>query len=138
MVDKSVILSRVEQIDKHLNKLYDFKDLSYDNFIKDWIPQDVVEYNLFQIINHIIDMVEHIVVDDDYGLPSTSYEAIQILFDKGIIDERDLDLLKKMIGFRNVVGHEYININKEIVYNILTKNLPEIKVVVSKIIKKFL
>ncbi len=46
-------------------------------------------------------------------------------------------MLKKMIGFRNVIGHEYININKEIVYNILMNNLSSIKTVVSKIVQSF-
>ncbi|MFH1338479.1 MAG: DUF86 domain-containing protein [Candidatus Omnitrophota bacterium] len=138
MVDKNVIISRVEQIDKHLDKLNPYISLTYEQFLKDSITQDVVEYNLFQIVNHIVDVVEHIVVDEDYGLPSTSYEAIQIFLDKEVIDKTDLKLLKEMIGFRNVVGHEYININKEIVYNILKSNLPDIKRIVSKIVQKFI
>ena len=138
MVDKNVVASRVEQIDKHLDRISSYCKLSYDDFLNDIISQDVVEYNLFQIINHIIDIIEHIVVDEDYGLPATSYEAAVILSDKKIINENDLDLFKKMIGFRNIIGHEYININKEIVYNILTNNLPEIKKIVSKIVQKLI
>ncbi|MFH1772470.1 MAG: DUF86 domain-containing protein [Candidatus Omnitrophota bacterium] len=138
MVDKNVIYSRAEQIDKHLDKISKYKSISYEDFINDEISQDVIEYNLFQIINHIIDMVERVVVDENYGLPSTAYEAVQILSEKEVINGKELDLLKKMIGFRNVVGHEYININKEIVYNILTGNLNQIKTVVSRIVQKFL
>ncbi|MFH1847036.1 MAG: HepT-like ribonuclease domain-containing protein, partial [Candidatus Omnitrophota bacterium] len=67
MVDKNVIISRVEQIDKHLNRVFVYKNISFEKFQKDLIAQDVVEYNFFQIINHIIDMIEHIVVDEDYG-----------------------------------------------------------------------
>ncbi|MFH1846375.1 MAG: HepT-like ribonuclease domain-containing protein, partial [Candidatus Omnitrophota bacterium] len=67
MVDKNVIISRVEQIDKHLNRIFVYKNISFEKFQKDLIAQDVVEYNFFQIINHIIDMIEHIVVDEDYG-----------------------------------------------------------------------
>ncbi len=108
MVDKFVITSRVEQIDKHLEKLSAYKEFSFKNFLNDPIVQDVVEYNLFRIVNHIIDIIEHVVVDENYGLPASSYEAAQILSEKGIINKRDLDMLKKMTGFRNVIGHEYI------------------------------
>lgn len=138
MVNKNMIISRVEQIDKHVEKLASYVSLTYEQFLNDSIAEDVVEYNLFQIVNHIVDVVEHIVVDEDYGLPSTSYEAIQIFFDKEVIDKTDLKLLKEMIGFRNVVGHEYININKEIVYNILKSNLSDIKRIVSKIVQRFI
>ncbi len=137
MVDKYVVISRVEQIDKLLDKISGYNRISYEQFLNDSIIQDVVEYNLFRIVNHIIEIIEHIVVDEDYGIPSSSYEAAQILSEKGIINKRDLGTLKKRIGFRNVVGHEYININKEIVYKILMNNLSSIKTIVSKIVQSF-
>ena len=138
MVDKNVITSRVEQIEEHLRKISPYKELSYEKFLQDSVAQDVVEYNLFQITNHIIDIIQHIVVDEDYGLPRNSYEAAQILLKKGILENKDLELLKRMIGFRNVVGHDYININKEIVHSILAKRISDIKMIISKITKKFL
>ncbi len=138
MVDKSVIISRLEQIDKHLKKISVYKGLSYEEFEENSIARDIVEYNLFQIINHILDMIEHIVVDEDYGFPQSSYEAALVLFEKKVIDNKDLSLLKKMIGFRNVVGHDYISIDKRIVYSILTEKENDIKKINSQITKNFL
>ncbi len=77
-------------------------------------------------------------MDEDYGLPQSSYEAAQILLEKGILEEKHLQLLKKMIGFRNVIGHDYITINKQIVYSILTEGMDDIKMILSKITEKFL
>ncbi len=138
MVDKNVIISRIEQIDKHLEKISDYKKLTYEKFSKDSIAQDIVEYNLFQIINHIVDVIEHIVVDEDYGFPQSAYEAALILFEKKIIDDTDLSLLKKMIGLRNVIGHDYIAIDKRIIYSILTEKENDIRKINSQITRKFL
>ena len=138
MLDKNLLLTRLEEIDKHLEKVLPFSELTYQEFLNDAHAQDIVEYNLFQIINHLITITQHIVVDEDYGLPQTSYEASQILFDKEILDSNDLDLMKKMIGFRNIVGHNYLNINKEVVYFILTKGHDDIRKILSKITQKFL
>ena len=138
MVDKNVIVSRLEQIDKHLKKISVYKSLSYEEFEANSTARDIVEYNLFQIINHILDMIEHIVVDEDYGFPQNSYEAAVILFEKKIIDTEDLSLLKKMIGFRNVIGHDYISIDKQIVYSILTEKENDIKKINGQITKNFL
>lgn len=138
MVDKNVIMSRIEQIDGHLEKISVYKTLSYEDFKKDSIAQDIVEYNLFQIVNHIVDMIEHIVVDADYGFPQNSYEAVLILNEKKIISQTDLDLLKKMIGFRNIIGHDYISIDKKVVYSILTKREEDIRNINSQIAQKFL
>jgi len=138
MIDKYLLLTRLEEIDKHLDKISPFSNLNYQEFFDDQKGQDIVEYNLFQIINHLITITQHIVVDEDYGLPQTSYEASQILFDKGILDSNDIELIKKMIGFRNVVGHNYLSINKEVVYFILTKGRQDIRKILSKITKNFL
>lgn len=138
MVDKNVITSRAEQIDRHLSKIDKYKKITFDEFIKDSVIQDVVEYNIFQITNHIIDISQHIVVDEDYGIPQTSYDAVQILFDKDVFSMKDKNMLKKMIGFRNVIGHDYLNIDKQVVYFILTKGIKDIKEILSKLTEKFL
>ena len=138
MLDKNVIVTRIEQIDKHLKKVSFYKNFSYEKFLEDTNVQDIVEYNLFQIVNHLINIVQHTVVEEDYGLPQSAYEASQILCEKRILDEDDLEILRKMIGFRNIVGHDYISINKEVVYFILTKGLEDISSILSKITEKYL
>ena len=138
MLDKNLLLTRLEEIDKHLEKISPFSSLTYQEFLGDSSAQDIVEYNLFQIVNHLITITQHIVVDEDYGLPQTAYEAAQILFDKGLLDNDDLELMKKMIGFRNVVGHNYLSINKEVVYFILTEGRQDIKKLLAKITNRFL
>ncbi len=138
MLNKDVITTRIEQIERHLDRISVYKELSLEQFFKDISAQDIVEYNLFQITNHIIDIIQHIVVDEDYGLPQSSYEAVQILYERKILGEKDLQVLKKMIGFRNIIGHDYIKINKEIVYSILTEGIDDIKNLISKLTRKFL
>jgi uncharacterized protein YutE (UPF0331/DUF86 family) len=138
MLDKNLLLTRLEEIDKHLEKISPLSELTYQEFLNDTTAQDIVEYNLFQIINHLITITQHIVVDEDYGFPQTSYEASQILFNKELLDSDDLDIMKKMIGFRNIIGHNYLNINKEVVYFILTKGRDDIKRILSKITMNFL
>ena len=108
MVDRNVILSRTQQIEGHLAKIAPYAPLSLKKFLDDPVAQDIVEYNLFQVVNHLIDMVQHIVVDEGYGLPDTAYEAAEILQEKRIFKKGDVEVFKKMIGFRDVIGHDYI------------------------------
>lgn len=138
MVNPSVITKRVEQIEKHLERISSFASLSHEAFLGNNVAQDVVEYNLFQIVNHLIDIFQHIVVDEEYGFPETAYEAAQILFNKGILSKEDVEIFKQMVGFRNVVGHDYINVNKDIVYQILTQGEKDIRALLTRIISRFL
>ncbi len=138
MVNPSVIMKRVEQVEKHLERIRPLASMSYENFLKDNVAQDVVEYNLFQIVNHLIDIFQHTVVDEEYGFPETAYEAVQILLEKGVLSQEDVELFKRMVGFRNVVGHDYVNLDKRTVYDILTHGENDIRTLVSRIVSKFL
>ena len=138
MVDPGIITKRVEQIEKHLERIRPFASLSYEAFLKDDLTQDVVEYNLFQIVNHLIDIFQHAVVDEEYGFPETAYEAAQILFKKGVLSQQDVEIFKQMVGFRNVVGHNYINVDKEIVYHILIQGEKDVRALITRIVSRFL
>jgi uncharacterized protein YutE (UPF0331/DUF86 family) len=113
MIDRVVLTRRVEEIDRHLAKIDPYTAQGLEAFLADPIAQDVVEYNLFQIMNHLIDIVQHIVVDEDFGFPQSAYEAGQILLGKGVFNQADLAVYQKMIGFRNVVGHDYLRLDKK-------------------------
>ncbi len=138
MVNPDVILKRVEQVEKHLERIRPFASLSFDAFRKDNVAQDVVEYNLFQIVNHRIDLFQHIVVDEEYGFPETAYEAAQILVTKGILPQEEAEIFKQMVGFRNVIGHDYIGIEKETVHRILSHGEKDVRALFTRIVSRFL
>ncbi len=98
----------------------------------------MVEYNLFISINMMIDIATHIVVDHNMGKPNTLSEAFDILLQERYIDETDAEIYKNMVGFRNILSHEYIKINKEIVYEILKNNVDDLRKFILFIHNEFL
>lgn len=137
MVDKNVIASRIEAIEKYLSRLSTCTQTSRQDFLANLNAQDIVEYNLFQIINHLIDMIQHIVVDEKLGFPESAYDGAAILHDKGIITERDSAVLRKMIGFRNIIGHDYVTLNKQMVYDVLINGPEDIRRIMSAITVRY-
>ena len=137
MVKHSVLLSKIEHINRHLSRLRPYSRLRLEHFLESPNAQDIVEYNLFQAINHLIAMMEHIVVDEEYGLPQSAADAAVILKSKKIFTAKDADLVKKMVGFRNVVGHDYIHLDKRIVHTVLIKGVKDLRRVIAKLARKF-
>lgn len=127
MVDVEVIKQRLNQLSTSINKIERFKEISLEEFLKDDIIQDVVEYNLFIAINMMIDIATHIVVDNNMGSPETLGEAFNILNKDKYLNDDETKIYKNMVGLRNILSHEYINIDKKIIYNILKINLIDIK-----------
>jgi len=127
MVDVEVIKQRLNQLSTSINKIERFKEISLEEFLKDDIIQDVVEYNLFIAINMMIDIATHIVVDNNMGSPETLGEAFNILNKEKYLNDEETKVYRNMVGLRNILSHEYINIDKNIIYDILKNNLVDIK-----------
>ena len=127
MVDVEVIKQRLNQLSASLNKIERFKGISLEEFLEDDIIQDVVEYNLFIAINMMIDIATHIVVDNNMGNPETLGEAFSILNREKYLNDEETKVYRNMVGLRNILSHEYINIDKKIIYSILKNNLIDIK-----------
>ncbi|HEX2964702.1 MAG TPA: DUF86 domain-containing protein [Syntrophorhabdaceae bacterium] len=137
MVDRNILTASIEAIEKHLLSLSTYAKLSRKDFLSDLNVQDIVEYNLFQIVNHLIDMLQHIVVDENLGFPESAYDAVELLHARGFLSHGESEILRRMIGFRNIVGHDYIDLNKETVHEILTNGQQDINNILSAITKNF-
>lgn len=137
MVNKNILERKLEFIDKHLMRVEQHRRISLPALLEDQSMQDVVEYNLFQTINHLIALMEHIVVDEGYGMPQSAYDGAQLLKVKRILTAADCDVMRQMIGFRNVIGHDYIHLDKKIVYRVLIKGTKDIRRIAAKLLKKF-
>lgn len=138
MVDVEVIKQRLNQLSTSINKIERFKEISLEEFLKDDIIQDVVEYNLFIAINMMIDIATHIVVDNNMGSPETLGEAFNILNKEKYLNDEETKVYRNMVGLRNILSHEYINIDKKIIYSILKNNLIDIKKFVIFVNDKFI
>lgn len=127
MVDVEVIKQRLNQLSTSLNKIERFKGISLEEFLQDDIIQDVVEYNLFIAINMMIDIATHIVVDNNMGNPETLGEAFCILNREKYLNDDEAKIYRNMVGLRNILSHEYLKIDKKIIYGVLKNNLVDIK-----------
>ncbi len=133
MVDKKVVLGRLEQIHQAIKQIEQFGDLKERDFLKDRNVQDICEYNLFIAINSMIDIVNHIVADENLGELSFLSDGFVILGEKGVFPQEDVDNYKKMVGFRNLIAHEYAGIDKRKVFEIIRRDLPFIRKFISVI-----
>jgi uncharacterized protein YutE (UPF0331/DUF86 family) len=137
MVRAEVLKERLKQLSASLEKIERFKHLSLEEYLKDDIAQDVVEYNLFISINMIINIATHIVVDNNIGKPVTLADSFKLLNKNKYITNEELDIYKNMLGFRNILSHEYIKINKKIVYEIMQNYLIDLKKFIIMVNDKF-
>lgn len=68
----------------------------------------------------LIDLVQRIASLMGYT-PSTYIESGKVLLNEGLMNEEDFKLYRAIVGFRNIVVHEYVEVNMSLVENLLRK-----------------
>lgn len=113
----------------------------YKGFTKEKIRNNTdirgaVERYLYLEAQAVIELAEAVIAHNDFRKPTTMSEAFYILNEEKIISDKLTEKLVRMVGFRNVLAHDYEDIDYDIVYNVLQQGLNDIEVFLKIISKK--
>ena len=78
-----------------------------------WLPG--VKYLLQTAIEGCVDVAHHICAASGLGIPNDNGEAMTFLLRHGVIDEHVEKAMRQAVGLRNVLVHEYVGVDDEIV-----------------------
>ncbi len=76
---------------------------------------DAIKYLFVSSIEACIDVAQHIASSEQYPAPDTNAAAIRLLARRGVIDEGLAESLARAVGFRNVLVHQYAEVDDDIV-----------------------
>lgn len=127
MVRPEVIRKRLNKLDDYLSILYNLRKYSFDDFVSDPEHYGSAERFLHLAIEAILDMGNHVIADMDLGIVNWYSDIPSILAEKGYIDSDQEKNWLQMIGFRNTLVHDYLDIDRSIVYDILQNHLEDIE-----------
>jgi len=133
------IVSKLEKLEKYLKYLKDIQKINKKSFLKDYHNYGLAERYLQLSIQIILDIGKLIIIEKNLPKPEDNEETFEELFKNKIINAKLKKRLHGISGFRNILVHEYENINKELVYEKLQNNLQdlhEFHVQIKKFLKK--
>ena len=137
MPDKDIILEKITNIKRCLNRIKDVTNLKPES-IEDYNTQDIFILNLQRAVQAAVDIAVHIVSSEGWGVSKTIKENFVILSDNKIITKELANQMTKMVGFRNIAVHDYSKMDIAILKSILTISLQDLEVFYSMIYKKFI
>ncbi len=114
ILNKKVSIERcIRQIDRyyHMETGLPFAD--------DRLRQDAVAMNLQRIAELTIDIANHLIKVRKLGLPRDSRESFSLLEQAGLIDTEMMRKLQGMVGFRNILVHEYQKMDMAIMVKVI-------------------
>jgi uncharacterized protein YutE (UPF0331/DUF86 family) len=127
MVNKSVVYKKISHVRHNLSRLREKNGISLENLKTDLDAQDIILHNLQLAIQGCIDIGAHILADEGWGVAGSVNETFYILQDMNVIPPELAEKMVAMVGFRNILVHEYETINFEIVHNIIANRLTDIE-----------
>ena len=125
MVDKSLILRKLAEVDQYLLQVKEYADISVDQYVSDWKTQRIVERTLQMMIETCVDIAGHIISDKIFRTPMSYSDTFKVLYENGALSVKLFTKMEKMAKFRNIVVQHYDSIDAEIVVGILKRDLDD-------------
>lgn len=126
VVDRETVERRLLKLEQTLRKLKELSEVSWDDFIRDESLRDRAERNLHVAAQVCIDIGSHVIADRGYRTPHSYADIFTVLYEEGLLPESLAGTMKLIAGFRNILVHDYIDIDPKIVYDNL-KNTGDFK-----------
>lgn len=122
MLDRERILAKVDELDGYLKELRQIAPTSLDEY-RQTEKRRACE-RLLQIASEaVIDICHLLVTGLRLGLPAEEDDLFEKLAQAGIISPQTREMVKRMKGFRNILVHEYGDVDDRIVYEMASERL---------------
>jgi len=128
LVDKEIVRDKIIHLEEYINDLAEYRDLKIEKLISDKILFRYLERTLHLAVDAILNIGYHIISDERLGNPVSNKETIKILAENNIIKE-NIDNYIKMAQFRNIIVHDYADIDPEIMLKIINENISDLKTI---------
>ena len=117
-MDVHKIYKNYETIEKYLFNLDTFKIETLEQFEDQFNDYLAISMSLFTILNACIEIGEGLIEEKNLEFPSTYKKVFEILGNNKIIDKKLAKKLSNHMKERNMIAHQYDDINKEDIYNL--------------------
>ncbi|AZO93468.1 DUF86 domain-containing protein [Halocella sp. SP3-1] len=124
MIDRMVIIRKLNELNKYLQQLRKYEGVDKEELENNLDKLWIVERGLQLCIQVILDIGNHVV--SEKGVVVEQYSDIfKELIKQGVISENYGNRIRGMAGFRNILVHEYADVDIEILVEVLNNSLSD-------------
>lgn len=119
------ISDKIKEIEKYLQELETIFPTDFEEYEKDFKTRAACERYAERLIEALVDLAYLIIKDKKLELPENDAQSFDILVINNIISKDFAEKLKNAKGMRNILAHEYGEVNDEIVFHAITEELAQ-------------
>jgi len=129
-ITRQKIFEKIQKLEEYFSYLKQVrKEIKSEKaFLDDFHFYGLTERYLQLSCQAIIDTLNLVIIEEGIEKPESGQEIVSFLFNKGIISENLFSRLEGIVGFRNILVHEYGKIDHKRIYQYLMGRLEDIEV----------
>lgn len=121
-----IVRRRLDRLAEYLQILERYQAYSLEEFLADPERYGSAERFLQLAIEVAIDIGNHIVAERQLGRVEKSRDVPALFRSNGLIDDTLEQQWIQMIGFRNILVHDYVELDRRLVYRVLSERLDDL------------
>ncbi len=125
MVDKELIIKKLQELNRYLKELEDSRNISWDEFHSSIGKQWMICHGIQLSIQSLIDVGNHILSALGENQIEDYSDIIDKLGERNILPSEFAQSIRGMVGLRNILVHEYARLDIKIIYDILQNKLED-------------
>jgi uncharacterized protein YutE (UPF0331/DUF86 family) len=133
MTTIEIIENKISIIQKYLRILESYKQYSLQEIQSDVNIRGALERYLYLAVQASIDLAEAVIAYKKFRKPTTLRESFYILEEENIIGLDLSEKLAQMVGFRNILAHDYEKLDYAIVLDVLHHGVGDIEAFITTI-----
>lgn len=125
MKSEKAIRKRLTELKKNISVLRDLQAMSFAELVSSTERIWASEHGLQISIQIVLDIGNQLLADKGENDIEDYAGVIERLGAVGILPQEFSEKIKHMAGFRNLLVHEYVEVDLREVYRVLQENLPD-------------
>jgi uncharacterized protein YutE (UPF0331/DUF86 family) len=131
-----IVINKVQSIQRCAQRAREEMRAAGEGFRRDFTRQDAAILNVTRACEQAIDLANHVIRAEKIGIPTDSTASFDLLARAGIIAVDLGSRLRKMVGFRNTVIHEYQAVDMGIVESVITHGLEDLLAFAGQVLRR--
>jgi len=133
-VDRAVIFSRFDTIERNTEFLDEYKEFSTDEFTSSYKDVQAAKFSLLEIIEACIDVANHIISVKGFRKAEEYSVMFRVLGENDVIDVSLAGKLSDMARFRNLLVHRYGEVDDARVLDVIKNRLVDVELFMKEIV----
>jgi len=115
----AISLNKAAIIERCLRRMH--QEYKADPALENYTHLDALVLNIERACQAAIDLAMHVVSESHLGVPQSSAEAFVLLREADRLEANLAQRMTKMAGFRNIVVHQYQDLDTDVIHHIMQK-----------------